>query len=397
MFKSLRFSSPPNFSAARELLRRIADTRAHGSPRVVDRPLALYGAGNLGRMAREYFERLGIHVQYVVDANPRLHRGDSFWDGVDIFGTREVAPEQRASVLLAVCVATVPYSELYAVLLAEDWLDVVPFYDIAEAYRDRHPLSNGWFTGALGAEDVNGIEETLSRWSDDVSRAHHLQFIAWHRLREDWIFDDAPVTTGNRYFIPEVVATLHDHEVFVDVGAHRGEVSARFLSVVNNRFNEIQAIEPDAVNLSRLRRNLDGIDGIEKQRIQALPVAVGDEEGDRRFFEGLGYASQFCDFGERLIEVKTLDQLEVAPTFIKLHLEGWELDALKGGLTTLAHHRPLIAATTYHNRLGLWRFPKWLMDHLPDYTFLLRLHSWCGTGSVIYAIPDERYLDVAVR
>jgi FkbM family methyltransferase len=166
---------------------------------------------------------------------------------------------------------------------------------------------------------------------------------------------------------------------------------------VNNRFNEIQAIEPDAVNLSRLRRNLDGIDGIEKQRIRVLPVAVGDEEGDRRFFEGLGYASQFCDLGERLVDVKTLDRLAMAPTFLKLHLEGWELDALKGGLTTLAHYRPLIAATTYHNCLGLWRLPKWLMDHLPNYEFLLRLHSWCGTGSVIYAIPNERCRSVVVR
>lgn len=397
MLGSLRFSSPPNSSAARELLRSIADTRADHSPRVVDRPLALYGAGNLGRMAREYFERLGIHVQYVVDANPRLHRGDSFWEGVDIFGPREVALEQRAAVLLAVCVATEPFSEVCTTLSEEGWLNVVPFYDIAEAYRDWHPLSNGWFTGALGADDVNGIGETLSLWGDDVSRAHHLQFIAWHRLREDWIFDDAPVTTGDRYFIPEVLATLHDHEVFVDVGAHRGEVSSRFLSIVNNRFNEIQAIEPDAVNLSRLRRNLDGIDGIEKRRIRVLPVAVGDEEGDRRFFEGLGYASQFCDLGERLVDVKTLEQLEVAPTFLKLHLEGWELDALKGGLSTLVHHRPLIAATTYHNRLGLWPLPRWLMDHLSDYIFLLRLHSWCGTGSVIYAIPNERRLGVAGR
>jgi hypothetical protein len=30
------------------------------------------------------------------------------------------------------------------------------------------------------------------------------------------------------------------------------------------------------------------------------------------------------------------------------------------------------------------------METLPDYRFLFRIHSWCGTGAVIYAIPDER-------
>jgi hypothetical protein len=82
--------------------------------------------------------------------------------------------------------------------------------------------------------------------------------------------------------------------------------------------------------------------------------------------------------------------LELQPTFVKLHLEGHELAALEGGLRTLQQHRPLIATTSYHNRLGLHELPRWLMDHVEGYRFLLRLHSWCGTGAVIYGIPAER-------
>jgi hypothetical protein len=43
-----------------------------------------------------------------------------------------------------------------------------------------------------------------------------------------------------------------------------------------------------------------------------------------------------------------------------------------------------------HYTLGLWELPSWLMKALPGYRFLMRLHSWCGTDSVIYCIPQER-------
>ena len=75
---------------------------------------------------------------------------------------------------------------------------------------------------------------------------------------------------------------------------------------------------------------------------------------------------------------------------VKLHLEGGELAALKGARQTLLTHRPVLAATVYHNADGIWETPHWLMDNLPDYRFLFRVHAWCGNGAVIYAIPRER-------
>jgi hypothetical protein len=46
--------------------------------------------------------------------------------------------------------------------------------------------------------------------------------------------------------------------------------------------------------------------------------------------------------------------------------------------------------TVYHNADGIWKTPAWLMETLPGYRFLFRAHSWCGTGAVIYALPEEK-------
>jgi FkbM family methyltransferase len=287
-------------------------------------------------------------------------------------------------------VALVPFTHLKESLNKQGWCDVVPFYDIAEAYLDRHPLSNGWHSGVLSEQDLCGIESVLYRWDDDVSRAHHLEFVAWRSLREEWFFKDAPVTTQDRYFIPQVLSSLHDHEVFVDVGAHYGEASSRFLDEVKNQYAGIYAIEPDGDNLPRLRNILAGFMSTESEKIHLLTCALGSVAGEKRFYHGLGYASQFSGLGQADVEVKCLDDLMIPATFVKIHIEGWEGSAISGGLETIMQNRPILTVTSYHNRDGLWTLPAQIMSCLENYAFHFRLHSWQDGCSVIYAIPKER-------
>jgi hypothetical protein len=85
-----------------------------------------------------------------------------------------------------------------------------------------------------------------------------------------------------------------------------------------------------------------------------------------------------------------VDDLELHPTLIKLHVEGAELDLLRGARRTLERQRPIVMATSYHNDDGISRLPIWLHEQLPGYRLHFRMHGWCGTGAVIYAIPAER-------
>jgi FkbM family methyltransferase len=238
-------------------------------------------------------------------------------------------------------------------------------------------------------EDRDKTAKVLAQWDDDISRAHHLQFLAWRRLREEWVFDGAPVTTDDRFFIPEVTSRLGDTEVFVDAGAHYGGVTETFLARTKDAFRQIVAIEPDPANRSRLeaefRRMFPDL-----SQVAILDCALGEAEGEALFREGLGYASQISTTGAGRIRVRPVDALGLAPSFLKLHLEGAELGALQGARQTLLTHRPIVAATVYHNADGVWKTPLWLMESLSDYRFLFRAHSWCGTGAVVYALPRER-------
>lgn len=389
---ALTRSNLPGASDARSIFRDLATRKGISTPRKVNKPLVIYGAGDLGKMAKEFFKMLGIPFLYVVDANPERHRGTSTWNGIPILKPTDVPQEHRAEYLLVICIATASYTDIADPIIKQGWKDVVPFYDITEAYIDRYPLSNGWFTGDLSADDMRGTEYVLDHWADDISRAHHLQFIAWHSLRQEWAFDGALVTTSDRFFIPEILSALHEKEVFLDGGAHHGKVSLRFMNTVHHKFAKVYAIEPDKHNVKVLHTKLGSENRSTSQKVEVIECALSKQSGVATFFHGLDYVSQFSSIAQECVSVRTLNEMDIPATFIKLHLEGWEFDALQGSLRSLNKYRPLLAVTTYHKRNGLWQLPYLLMKKLPNYVFLLRLHSWMGTGCVLYAIPCERYL-----
>ncbi|MBH0183289.1 MAG: FkbM family methyltransferase [Nitrospira sp.] len=387
---SVRVAGLPDTPAAIAQLADILSAPPGSGPRVIDGPFALYGAGKLGRMAMDFFGHAQLAPAVVVDANAEQVRHIPCWQSCSVLLPGEVPAHMKRTLPLVVSVATVCFTELADTLRRQGWQEVVPLYDVMEAYRRCYPVGNGWFMGDLNQTEQVMVEQVLAGWSDDLSRAHHLQFIAWHRLRQDWIFNDAPIDLERRYFIPEVVSLLREQEVFVDVGAHKGEIAKVFRETVNNRFAEILMFEPDARNADVIKAGLQSLPEYVRRRHRLLPQALCRQTGKQPFFSQLGYGSQLCWFGHDMVEVTALDDTDIAPSYLKLHLEGHELDALQGAEKTIRRHRPIIAVTTYHSEAGLWQLPSWLMATLMNYRFYLRLHSWCGTGAVMYCMPNER-------
>lgn len=379
----------PGPAAAVKLLRKLGNRRPSRALRAEQKPLALYGAGNLGTLAKGLLERVGRKFAFVVDSDPAKAGANPAWKGVKLVRPAEVAPRDRRSHRLAVCVVTDSFARISAQLRAQGWKDIVHFYDVAEYYKAKYPLGNGWYAGPLTPRDIEETSRVLSGWGDDASRAHHLAFIAWHALREELAFDGAEIIVGNRFFIPEVVAALGDRAVYLDCGAYHGDVIARFIDETGGRFKGIAAVEPDRESLALLRAAVKRFPAGVRSRIKVVEAAVGAKAGRSKFFHGLGYASRFHARGNGDALVRRIDDLKVPATFIKLHLEGAELPAIKGALETISSYRPVIAATVYHNRDGMWKTPGYLMRSLSGYRFLLRLHNWAGTGCVVYCIPLE--------
>ena len=145
-------------------------------PRKVDKPLVIYGYGRLGHLAEEIFKELGVRVVNIVTNEIPWVRTRS----------SNKTQEYKAKTLLAICVATEPYSQVIAPLVASGWTDIVPVWDIIEAYPEVG-IRNGWFCGEITDEDAEGIDVVDWGFCDLSSRGHYLSFREWHCKRDEWL------------------------------------------------------------------------------------------------------------------------------------------------------------------------------------------------------------------
>jgi FkbM family methyltransferase len=339
-------------------------------------------------MASDYFESIGLPISGIIDRNARTI-DPAAWPGVAIKKPDEVPPAAKADSLLAVCISTLPFGPISRALRGEDWLRVVPFYDIAEAYRDLHPLSNGWFGAPLTTRCQERVTRVFGSWADDVSRAHYLQFLAWRHLREEWSFGHAPVSTLERYWLPEIRQTLRSDEILVDVGAFDGRVTHNFLRLPEAGGARAIAIEGDPINLKRLNQNV-ALNPSLRGQIEVIDAVLSSHAEQITFASGLGYASQISPLGRLVVSAAPLDTLGLRPSIFKMHVEGAELDILEGAKETIQAMRPIIIATIYHDEKGSWELPTWFINSLHSYSFLFRLSGWLGTSALVYAVPNER-------
>ncbi len=134
---SRSFADLPDAGAAVRLLDEIAGGACAFSPVPMDRPLALYGAGNLGRMAREFLTGVGHDFALVIDRNAEALARDPYWAGVELKHPDDVPQAAKRMFRVAVSIVTSPYVPIERFLLEQGFDDVVPFYDLAESFRSR--------------------------------------------------------------------------------------------------------------------------------------------------------------------------------------------------------------------------------------------------------------------
>jgi hypothetical protein len=74
------------------------------------------------------------------------------------------------------------------------------------------------------------------------------------------------------------------------------------------------------------------------------------------------------------------------PTFIKMDIEGAEIEAIKGARYTISKFKPDLAIAVYHKIEHLWEVPLLIKSLKNNYKFYLRSYEHFNQETVLYAV-----------
>lgn len=377
----------------------VAARRANGhfdsSASPFERRIVIYGAGELGQRILAGLRTLGLDALAFSDRNPalwsrriadipvlspedaaRIHGSAaifvvSVWHPVQSGGIRNIIDHLNS----IGCERVVPFVSLY-------WKFPRTFLPYFLWDRPEHVLH--------AAAEIRAAYRLLAGARSQNEFLRQLKL----RLTGDFSVLSAP-EAGPQYFSRQLFPPRED-ECFVDCGAYNGDTLLDFAEWTKGRFQKVVAFEADPNNFAALNLTANA-DTRLRGRVEAFQQAVGSENCTVRFAAS-GHASAAISASGRIeVQCVSLDQAVMTehPTYIKMDIEGAELDALQGAREILARDRPALAICAYHFQDHLWRVPQLMRELMPDASLLLRPHCADGFDLVCYAIPPERDCDLA--
>lgn len=192
---------------------------------------------------------------------------------------------------------------------------------------------------------------------------------------------------GNQYFD---VFESSGYEVFVDAGCYDAQTALAFIRWCKGNYDMIYAFEASPMR-SKICRDVFSGNNVQYELIEK---ACWSGKGVLHFS---GDRLQTMFGGAGVQEKARVDSIDVPAdsidsvldgqraSFIKMDLEGAELEALKGARATILKWRPKLAISMYHKPEDIVELPRYILQLVPDYRLRIRHYTSDVQETVLYA------------
>jgi len=188
-------------------------------------------------------------------------------------------------------------------------------------------------------------------------------------------------------------------DVVVDAGGCWGETCLYFAHEAGQS-GAVVAFEFIPSNLAVLKRNR-ALNPHLAANYHVVDNPLWSSEGLKLYYVDWGPGSRVTPDVNRyhswegIVETVTIDQTLVKlglnrVDFIKMDIEGAELEALKGAERSIRKHRPKLAISLYHNVEDVDVIPRYLASLDLGYRFYLDHHTIYQNETVLFAVADSR-------
>lgn len=196
--------------------------------------------------------------------------------------------------------------------------------------------------------------------------------------------DYSDIMTKEEYLLDEIFL-FGSEEIYVDAGAFNGDTVLAFLKKIPD-FKKIYSFEADKSNFDKMKQRLQLAEQVYgEEKIECVHAALADYNG-RLSFASFGNESSKVDRygGGNQTDCVTLDSMVQDATYIKMDIEGSELEALRGAEELIKNRRPKMAICIYHRPKDLWQIPIYIHSLVPEYRMFIRHHGNIYYDTVLY-------------
>jgi FkbM family methyltransferase len=339
----------------------------------------IFGAGQFGRDLCTALQRSGYTVAGFVETSPAA----TLVMGLPLYNwQRWSTTHSDAPLCIGIFNRGMPLDKLESLVRQNGAHDVYLPWDLYHAFK----LELGWrfwlSEPELILSKLDALDEAVDCLSDNISKSCLLDIVAF-RLGLNTAYDSFH-HAESQYFNSITLGALQGRPIrFVDGGAFNADTYLELCSLTD--VQEAYLFEPDAANYAQLVANTS----LQAGKFQCLPLGLSDRYGILSFNAGNGEGASITQDGSAHIAVVALDTVLAGHTvdFIKLDVEGAELQALHGAKQLIQRSRPVLALSLYHRPEDLWELPLALAMMCKDYRFYIRQHFSNSFDSVLYGVP----------
>lgn len=258
---------------------------------------------------------------------------------------------------------------------------------LCEHYYDRYSLMTAKetrreFTACYNSH--KSMFEAVSSMLEDEFSRETLQAVISYRL--------APskeklqrIVVSPMYFQRDILSPIKD-EVFVDGGAYTGDTIINLEKFGGGEYwKKVYAWEPDEINRSRL---IETCKARKYQNIEIIPFGLWSKKAELHFDQTGDLGSKITEKGSYTVVVDSIDNVcwKDKVTFIKLDIEGSEMDALRGAEKIIRRDKPRLAISIYHEPQDYYEIPLYIRELVPEYKLYIRHHKFNKNDTVLYAV-----------
>lgn len=339
----------------------------------------LYGAGNGCGVYIDLLNRFHIPIRAILDTNRQgTYRSYPVLRYDDFLRSQMPNPETTGIVISAPAFADEIHSKLSDVFPERNLFqfDVWAFAAADSPAAFRKYLQNNW----------HALHRLYNDLQDDGSRQTLLSVLEG-RVTGDLSFFRS--CSCPDMYEPKDIYTLSGREVLVDLGAYDGDTLSKFIEACPD-YAAAYGFEPEPA----FAEALDSLSRREANRGKKLSVVkkgAWHQTGTVSFAwdgnDGGTIRTGNAQEGEVRIQTVRVDDAVREPiSFLKMDIEGAELNALKGSEKQISANHPKLAICVYHKPEDLTDIWEYLRDLVPEYRFYLRHHGAAGADTVLYAV-----------